>query len=101
MTENDHAAQRNDRVLVLSGTDNVGVALVHVLATETVTVQGATLTASSDIPMGHKIALRDIAEGEDILKYGEAIGVATADIGAGDHVHVHNVVGKRAGQVLE
>ena len=40
---------------------------------------------------GHKYALRDIACGETIMKYGNPIGHATADIKAGDHVHSHNM----------
>ena len=40
---------------------------------------------------GHKYALRDIAEGENIIKYGMPIGHATAKIAKGEHVHVHNV----------
>ena len=40
---------------------------------------------------GHKYALRDIAKGENIIKYGNPIGYATADIKAGEHVHTHNV----------
>ncbi len=45
----------------------------------------------SDIPFGHKVALRDIAEGEKIIKYGESIGVAIAPIAQGEHVHTQNV----------
>ena len=40
---------------------------------------------------GHKYALRDIAAGEDIIKYGNPIGHATVDIKKGEHVHTHNV----------
>lgn len=40
---------------------------------------------------GHKYAIRPIAAGEDVIKYGMSIGHATADIAAGEHVHVHNV----------
>lgn len=47
------------------------------------------LTAASEIPTGHKIALRDIAAGEMIVKYGVAIGKATADIRKGSWVHLH------------
>ncbi|WP_079908339.1 UxaA family hydrolase [Paenibacillus sp. 32352] len=47
------------------------------------------------VPFGHKIAIEDIAQGTDILKYGEVIGRTTADIKAGQHVHVHNVEGIR------
>jgi altronate dehydratase small subunit len=53
------------------------------------------LTLRSDIPFGHKFALRAIATGARVVKYGEVIGVATRPIAAGDHVHVHNVDGLR------
>jgi altronate hydrolase len=59
----------------LSPRDNVAVALRDGLA----------------VPMGHKIALGDISNGEDIIKYGFPIGEAAADIKKGGHVHVHNV----------
>ena len=45
--------------------------------------------AVTEVPMGHKIALRDIRNGEDIVKYGVVIGRATADIPAGSWVHLH------------
>ena len=41
---------------------------------------------------GHKYAIRPIADGENVIKYGMPIGRATCDIAVGDHVHVHNVV---------
>ncbi len=44
-----------------------------------------------DIPQAHKVALRDIKKGEDIIKYGSPIGHATSDISKGSHVHTHNV----------
>ena len=49
---------------------------------------------------GHKYALRDIAEGENIVKYGMPIGHATKPIAKGEHVHVHNVK-TNLGEVLE
>ena len=45
-----------------------------------------------DIASGHKIALRNIKAGEDVIKYGFPIGRANAAIGAGEHVHVHNLI---------
>jgi len=42
------------------------------------------------IPFGHKVALRPIAQGEPVFKYGVAIGTATQAIAEGEHVHVHN-----------
>jgi (2R)-sulfolactate sulfo-lyase subunit alpha len=51
--------------------------------------------AKSNIPIGHKLAIRPIREGDTIIKYGVDIGRAVADIGAGEHLHVHNVKTKR------
>jgi altronate dehydratase len=42
--------------------------------------------------MGHKFALKDMGEGEAIIKYGEPIGQSTVKISRGEHVHVHNVI---------
>ena len=63
-------------------------------AMETVAVHG-------DVPYGHKIAVRPIAKGELIIKYGEEIGVATKDIAVGDYVHVHNLDSLRGRGDLE
>lgn len=43
------------------------------------------------VPLGHKLALTDIAAGQQIIEYGQPVGIATRDIRQGDHVHVHNV----------
>jgi altronate hydrolase len=52
---------------------------------------GRRVTVRDTVPHGHKIALTDIAEGEQVLKYGQPIGVATRAIAAGEHVHEHNL----------
>ena len=49
------------------------------------------ITVHGDVPYGHKIALRDIAPGEHIMKYGECIGAASHPISKGDYVHIHNL----------
>lgn len=51
------------------------------------------LVLSSDVPFGHKLALRDLAEAEPVRKYGVPIGRAMAAISAGAHVHIHNLAG--------
>ncbi|MEA3337489.1 MAG: UxaA family hydrolase [Chloroflexota bacterium] len=51
--------------------------------------------ATEDIPLGHKIALRDMSEGEDVIKYGRAIGRTRKDVAKGAHVHTQNVVSIR------
>ncbi len=52
-------------------------------------------TVGEDIPFGHKIAIAPIARGERVMKYGEAIGIASKDIAPGEYVHVHNVESAR------
>ncbi len=54
-----------------------------------------TIKALDAVPLGHKIALCDIKNGETVLKYGHDVGQAIADVGAGRHVHVHNLKTKR------
>lgn len=53
------------------------------------------ITANHNIPIGHKIALGDIANEDTIIEYEHDVGRAVADIGKGDHVHVHNIKTKR------
>lgn len=76
-------------VLQLKSGDDVGIALRDIR-------QGEALPpfpprAASDVPFGHKVALRDIAPGEVIHRLGQPIGLATAAIAAGAHVHLHNM----------
>lgn len=54
-----------------------------------------TLVSAADIPLGHKVALKDLAVGDTVLKYGSDIGKVVAPIKKGEHVHVHNVKTKR------
>jgi (2R)-sulfolactate sulfo-lyase subunit alpha len=51
--------------------------------------------AAQDIPIGHKVALRDMAVGDTVYKYGIDIGKVVAPIKAGEHAHVHNIKTKR------
>ena len=88
--------------LVHDKKDTVGVVVVEdVKAGQTLTgwvmETDATikLKALDAIPLGHKIALKDIKKGDTILKYGHDIGRAVATIGKGRHAHVHNVKTKR------
>ena len=53
------------------------------------------ITVKSDIPIGHKVALKDLAAGDTVIKYGVDIGKVVAPIKAGEHLHVHNVKTKR------
>jgi (2R)-sulfolactate sulfo-lyase subunit alpha len=54
-----------------------------------------TLTARQNIPIGHKIALRDLQVGDTAMKYGMEIGRVVSPIAAGEHAHVHNIKTQR------
>jgi altronate dehydratase small subunit len=81
----------------IKDTDHVATLTASVTAGETVRVTGVaagrTVVVRADMPAGHKIAVTAIADRAEIRKYGEIIGMATAAIGLGDHVHVHNCRG--------
>ena len=53
------------------------------------------IKALDDIPLGHKVALSDIVDGDTIIKYGHDIGKAVAAIATGGHAHVHNMKTKK------
>jgi hypothetical protein len=78
-------------IIVLSDQDNVGVAIKHIAPGSDVAQGGIRLTARDEVPIGHKIALRPIAPGDKIVKFGVPVGSATRPIAAGAHVHMHNV----------
>ena len=86
--------------LVVHPDDDVAVALRDVRAGDTVDVRcdGNVIRAqvTQAVALGHKFALHAIARGGAIRKYGECIGVATADIEPGSHIHVHNMESRRA-----
>ena len=82
--------------------DTVGVAVVEDIQPNKAltgwimeTDETITLTALDVVPLGHKIALNNIKNGDTVLKYGHDVGLAVADIGTGRHVHVHNLKTKR------
>ena len=75
-------------LLKIDPRDDVAVALAPLAPGEAV-AEG--VTARADIPAGHKVALRAIARGREVRKYGWPIGQALADIAPGDHVHSHNL----------
>jgi len=82
----------------LSEADNVAVARQAIAAGAVLTVGEWQITTGEPIPSGHKVALRAIAEGEVVRKYGQVIGLATQAIAAGAHVHVHNLDMSEAGR---
>lgn len=75
-------------------TDNVATALTDIAPGEFQILgdsRADSMHAVTSVSKGHKVALCDIAEGGDILKYGIIIGRAITDIAAGEWVHLHNI----------
>ena len=92
----------NTDIIIHDEKDNVGVVVIDSTTKDqeyscwimennkTIKIQ-----STNNIPLGHKIALKDFKEGDTILKYGHDIGKVVASIKKGDHVHVHNVKTKK------
>ncbi|WP_122072416.1 UxaA family hydrolase [Pseudophaeobacter sp. EL27] len=80
---------QHSRILTLHPHDNIAVALADIAAGEVDVATGVTLL--QPIKQGHKIAISAISAGQNVLRYGQTIGQATADIAAGEHVHIQNL----------
>lgn len=87
------------RVLILNPVDDVAIALDDIATGDA--AQGLDAPARADIPTGHKIARRAVAEGGLVRRYGQVIGRAKVGIAAGDHVHVHNLAVTEDGRDAE
>jgi altronate dehydratase small subunit len=84
-----------NRVIVITAQDNVATALEPLEPGQTIQIDQMEVAIAEAIPRGHKVALRAIRAGDLVVKYGSAIGHASSDIGAGTHVHIHNVASDR------
>ena len=89
-------------ILVHDRRDNVGVVVVEDLAAGTDMLAVITeddtdfrIEAKQAVPIGHKVALKDLKIGDTVIKYGEDIGKVVAPIAKGEHVHTHNLKTKR------
>ena len=80
-----------NEILIINEADNVAVALKPLKKGFTFTAGDCKITVLSDIEAGHKIAIKNIRKGENIIKYGFPAGHAIYDISAGSHVHCHNM----------
>ena len=82
-------ASMSARVIRLNPADDVVIALEQLMSGTV--IEKEALTVSGLIPPGHKVATRDIGQGEAVLRYGQVIGFASQPIRAGQHVHTHNL----------
>jgi altronate dehydratase len=77
------------RMLSLHSQDNVAIALADIAAGDVGNASGPKLL--QQVKQGHKVAVAPIRAGQNVLRYGQTIGQATADIATGEHVHTHNL----------
>jgi altronate hydrolase len=91
---------RNDRggmhtmaqIIIINPQDNVAVALRDLKKGEILSLpDGRELSILSDVPYSHKVAMKDISEGADVIKYGECIGETKVFVLKGDWIHTHNL----------
>jgi len=82
----------NKTALMMDAKDDVAIVLNKTAEGEEVILpNGEKIVALNEIPMSHKIAIKDIEVGAPIIRYGEQIGYATKAIKKGEWVHVHNL----------
>ena len=86
-----HDAKDTVAVVVVEGV-SAGTSMTGWIMDDDRTV---ALDARQDIPIGHKVALADMAPGDTVIKYGIDMGKVTAAIRKGEHAHVHNIKTKR------
>ena len=89
-------------VIINDQKDNVGVVVIEKITPKQECTcwimendSSTSIQSKDEIPLGHKIAMNDLNEGDTILKYGHDIGKVVKPIKKGEHVHVHNVKTKK------
>lgn len=95
-THSNSAAGERPQFLLHQDGDSVAVAVDDLLPGQ---VRGASIKEgtwyemqiSHEVPLGHKFAMLDLAEGDTVLKYGIPVGVMTQPVSKGEYVHTHNV----------
>ena len=92
----------NTDIIIHHEKDNVGVIVIDKVIPEQncecwimENDKSTKIQAKNEIPLGHKIAMNDLNEGDTIIKYGHDIGKVVKSIKKGEHVHVHNVKTKK------
>lgn len=79
------------KIIKINDNDNVAVALIPIPAGEELDVNGSKIVTNMEIPAGHKVALKDLGEGEAVYKYGFSIGNTKEPVKKGDWIHTHNI----------
>ena len=86
------------RAVIMAAADSVAIALGDLDSGDKVRIRSllqeivGEFEVSDSVPYGHKISVKPVAKGDEIIKNGEVIGIATRPISKGQHVHIHNIV---------
>src|SRR5215831_17471678 len=91
LVEITKAAGAENAAIQLHPADNVAIARAPIAAGTDLVIEGAPVRTLDAIPAGHKLALRDIAAGEVVERYGQVIGRAKTAMSPGRHIHTHNL----------
>ena len=86
------------KAIIMAVADSVAIALDDLVPGDRVRIRSllqeivGELEVSGSVPYGHKLSVKPIAKGSEVIKSGEVIGVASQSISRGEHVHIHNIV---------
>ncbi len=86
------------KAIIMAVADSVAIALDDIIPGDRVRIRSllqevvGELEVSDSVPYGHKLSVKPIAKGDEVIKNGEIIGVASQAIDRGEHVHIHNIV---------
>jgi len=86
------------KAIIMAAADSVAIALDELIPGDRVRIRSllqkvvGELEVSDSVPYGHKLLVKPVAKGAEVIKNGEVIGVATQPISKGEHVHIHNIV---------
>lgn len=84
-----------NKILKIDDKDNVVTCLIPIKKGDLITVDGEQITVNDDIKRYHKIAIKDLDQGDVVYKYGQIIGTMTQKAKKGDYIHVHNLESTR------
>jgi len=93
------ASQRKaKKAIIMAVADSVAIALDDLAPGDRVKIRSllqeivGELEVSDSVPYGHKLSVKPLTKGSEVIKDGEVIGVASQSISQGEHVHIHNIV---------
>lgn len=84
-----------NKILKIDDKDNVVTCLVPIKKGDLITVDGEQMEVNDNIKRYHKIAIKDLNQGDVVYKYGQIIGTMTQNAKKGDYIHVHNLESTR------